>query len=191
MQKKILILKGSPRDFGNSSVLANVVAAGAGETGAEVETFSLHKMDIHPCDACDSCLETGGVCVIGDDMQTLYPKLREADGIVLASPIYWFNISAQLKACIDRWYAFEAGEENELSGKEFGIVLTYGDSDPYNSGAVNAIHAFQSMFRYINGKIVGMVYGTASDIGDVEKKPELMEQAYALGKALARVSSGK
>jgi len=130
----------------------------------------------------------GGVCVIGDDMQTLYPKLREADGILLASPIYWFNISAQLKACIDRWYAFEAGEENELTGKEFGIVLTYGDSDPYNSGAVNAIHAFQSMFGYINAKIVGMVYGTAGDIGDVEKNPELMEQAYVLGKAMAEES---
>jgi len=59
MEKKILILKGSPRDHGNSATLANVVAAGAGEAGAEVETFSLHKMDIHPCDGCGSCMWWG------------------------------------------------------------------------------------------------------------------------------------
>ena len=185
MSKNILILKGSPRVKGNSAVLAGVVAAGAEEAGAVVEIFTLHNMDIHPCDACEICLETGGVCVIGDDMQILYPKLRQADGIVLASPIYWFTFSAQLKTCIDRWYAFEAAEENELTGKKFGIVLTYGDSDPYNSGAVNAIHTFQSIFSYINAEIVGMVYGTANDIGDVEKQPELMEQAYNLGKIIA------
>lgn len=185
MGRNILILKGSPRENGNSSVLANVAAAGAGEAGAAVDVYSLHTMDIRPCDACDSCMETGGVCVVSDDMQTLYPKLQEADVILLASPIYWFTMSAQLKACIDRFYAFEGSEELVFAGKKFAIVLTYGDSDPYSSGAVNAIHTFQSMCRYLNAEIIGMVYGTANDIGDIEKQPELMEQAYNLGKLAA------
>jgi multimeric flavodoxin WrbA len=184
MNKKILILKGSPREKGNSAVLASQVAAGARESGAEVESFTLHNMDIRPCDACDSCQETGGVCVIGDDMQELYPRLRQADGILLASPIYWFTFSAQLKLCIDRWYAFEGSEEHDLTGKKFGIVLAYGDSDLYTSGGINAIHTFESMLRYIRAEIVGIVHGTANDIGDVEKQPELMEQAYRLGQKI-------
>ena len=185
MTQTILIIKSSPRDNGNSSVLANVVGAGAAEAGGVVDVFSLHTMDIRPCDACDSCIETGGVCVIKDEMQTLYPKLSSADAIVLASPVYWFTISAQMKAFIDRWYAFEGSDEDELAGKKFGIILTYGDSDPYLSGAVNAIHTYQSICHYIKAEIVGMVYGTANNIGDIEKKPELMEKAYNLGKLLA------
>lgn len=182
--KKILVLKSSPRLTGNSSTLAEKAAAGAREAGAQVEVFDLHEMDIRPCDACDSCRETAGVCVIGDDMQELYPRLRQADGILLASPIYWFTFSAQLKLCIDRWYAMGSGDVHELAGKRFGILLTYGDSDPYNSGAVNAIHTFQSMFDYIGAEIVDIVYGSADGVGDVQKQPELMSKAYQLGQKL-------
>jgi len=70
-------------------------------------------------------------------------------------------------------------------GKNIGIVLTYGDANPYDSGAVNAIYTFQSMCRYLGIEIAGMVYGTASGIGDVEKQPELMQKAYQLGVKLA------
>jgi multimeric flavodoxin WrbA len=185
MSKKVLILKGSPRKNGNSSVLADQVALGAQVLGAEVESFRVHEMNIQPCDACDSCQETNGVCVIGDDMQMLYPKIQQADTLVLASPIYWFTFSAQLKLCIDRWYAFQPIRKEVWSGKNIGIVLTYGDSDPYESGAVNAIYTFQSMFRYLDIEIAGMVYGSASEIGDVEKQPELMQKAYQLGEKLA------
>jgi multimeric flavodoxin WrbA len=185
--KNILVLKSSPRLNGNSSTLAESAAAGAREAGAQVEMFNLHDMDIRPCDACDDCRETEGVCVIGDDMQALYPKLRKADAIVLASPIYWFTFSAQLKVCIDRWYAMVTDGGHELIGKQFGILLTYGDSDPYNSGAVNAIHTFRSMFDYIGAEIAGMVYGSADGIGDIHQQPELMAKAYELGQRLARL----
>jgi len=184
MSKNVLILKGSPRPKGNSAALADRAAAGAKEAGAEVESFYLHGMDIRPCDACDTCHETG-VCIIKDDMQTLYPKLLRADAILIASPIYWFTISAQTKLCIDRWYALETQQGNELRGKQIGIILTYGDTDLYTSGAINAIHTFESMFRYIRAEIVGFLYGTASDVGDVEKQPALMERAYKLGQRLA------
>ncbi len=101
MTKRILILKGSPREKGNSSVLAEQVSAGAQEAGADVESIYLHSLDIRACDACEECAGTG-MCVIKDDMQSLYPKIANADAIVLASPVYWFTISAQLKLCIDR-----------------------------------------------------------------------------------------
>jgi multimeric flavodoxin WrbA len=183
MVNKILVFKGSPREKGNSSLLADKAVEGAKAAGAEVETFSLHQMDIRPCDACDTCKETG-VCVLKDDMQLLYSKLQAADGILIAGPVYWFTLSAQTKLFIDRWYALESPQGSALKGKHFGIILTYGDTDPYTSGAINAIRSFQDMFRYIGANIAGMVYGSANDEGDVLKQPELLERAYQLGAKL-------
>ncbi len=100
MSKQIVILKGSPRERGNSNVLADRVANGAKESGAQVESFYLHGMDIRPCDGCDFCRDAG-ICAVNDDMQMLYPKLLAADAVVLASPIYWFTVCAQTKVFMD------------------------------------------------------------------------------------------
>lgn len=183
MAKRILILKGSPREHGNSSVLADQVAAGASETGAVVESIFLHEMNIRPCRGCNTC-RSKLACVIKDDMQTLYPRLLKTDSVVLASPIYWFTFSAQLKTCIDRWYALWSMAKEPFKNKPFGIVLTYGDTDPYTSGCVNAIHTFEAMFRFLEAPIAGWVYGSALDIGDAQKNPGLMEAAQALGRKL-------
>ena len=187
MTKKILILKGSPREKGNSAVLADRAASGALEAGAEVESIYLHGMDIRPCDGCDLCKENGEICVIEDDMQSLYPKLQEMDALLIASPIYWFTYSAQLKLCIDRWYGPWNYNHDLFKDKPIGILLTYGDTDPYTSGAINAIHTFETMFRFLQAPILGIIYGSVSDPGDAEKQPELMEQAYQLGKRLGKV----
>jgi multimeric flavodoxin WrbA len=185
MGRKVLILKGSPRERGNSAVLADRVAAGAREAGCEVECVSLQSMDIRACDGCDLCKETGVYCVIEDDMQGLFPKLLEADALVLASPVYWFTYSAQLKLCIDRWYGLWNAHKHGFEGKPIGIVLAYGDSDLYTSGGINAVNTFETMFKFLRAPIVGLVHGSLSDPGDAEKHPELMEAAYALGKKLA------
>jgi multimeric flavodoxin WrbA len=183
--KRVLVLKGSPRRKSNSSILADRVAAGAQAAGATVESFVLHTMDIKPCDGCYACQATDtSDCVIGDDMHTLYPKLRDADAIVVASPIYWFTMSAQTKLCIDRWFALESSQGSALRGKKFAFVLTYGDSDPVTSGAVNAMRTYQDMCRYLKAEIVGMVYGTAGEQVDIEEQPKLLEAAYKLGQTL-------
>jgi len=181
--KYILVVNGSPRKNGNSVMLAEQVAAGAKAAGAQVESFVLHSMNILPCNACDACQETQD-CTIQDDMQILYPKLRRADAIVIASPIYWFTISAQTKLFIDRWYALEGPQGNALAGKRVGIVLTYGDTDPFTSGAVNAIRTFQDMCRYIGANIAGIVYGSATKEGEIQNQPSLLEKAYQLGQKL-------
>ena len=185
MNKNILILKGSPREKGNSAILAEQLAAGAREAGARVENIYLHGLDIRPCDACEECRETG-VCIVEDDMQSLYPKVAAADTLVFASPIYWFTISAQLKVCIDRWYSFQASHWQDFRGKQAAIILTYGDTDLYTSGGINAIHMYETMFRFLKMPIIGMVYGTTNEIGDAQKQPDLMEKAYKLGQLLAR-----
>ena len=181
--QNVLILKGSPRERGNSAVLAEQAAQGARAVGAQVESIYLHGLDIRACDACDLCMEQGE-CVIEDDMRPLYPKLSAASAILLASPIYWFTFSAQMKLCIDRWYAFQVSKWKELSGKPFGLILTYGDTDLYTSGAINAIHTFETMCRFLNSRIAGIVHGSLDEAGEAEKHPELLEQAYRLGQAL-------
>ena len=102
-QKNVMIVIGSPRKRGNSSILAKQVASGAEDAGAKVELFFLHGMNIKPCSACEGCRKKRATgCVIRDDMQKLYPKMRAADAIVIASPIYWFTVSAQTKLFMDR-----------------------------------------------------------------------------------------
>ncbi|MCK4898573.1 MAG: flavodoxin family protein [Anaerolineales bacterium] len=187
MSKSILILNGSPREKGNSAALADQLTLGAKEVGAVVESIYLHDMDIRPCDACDFCQENGDGCVIGDDMQTLYPKLRAADAIVIATPVYWYSLTAQMKLCIDRWYAMELPSGFELAGKQLALVMVYGDTDLYTSGGITVIYTIEGICRYVGLEVAGIVHGTANDMGDAEKQPALMEQAYQLGQKLAAV----
>ena len=185
--KRVLIFKGSPRDKGNSAALADEVARGAQAAGAAVDTISLHRLRLQPCTGCDACQRAGGGghCNIDDDMQALYPQLNAADAIVIASPIYWFTFSAQTKLLIDRWYALERPQlGSTLRGKEFALVLAYGDDDAYTSGGLNAVHTFQDLVRYLRGRLTGVVHGTASDLGDAQKQPDLLERAYQLGQEI-------
>jgi len=124
-------------------------------------------------------------CVIKDDMQSLYPKLRSADAIVIASPIYWFNFSAQTKLFMDRWYGLGDSEGYVLSGKKFAVLLSYADADLFSSGAVNALRAFQDALRFIEANLVGMVYGSASKAVEIRKNKAVMEEAYELGRRIA------
>ncbi len=182
---QVLILRSSPRKRANSSILADQAAEGARAAGAVVECYDLASMDIRPCDGCDYCQgQSYGLCQINDDMQMLYPKLIEADSILIAGPIYWFTICAQAKLCIDRWYALQGPDGSALAGKKIGIILTYGDDDPFKSGAMNAIHAYQDMFRYVRAEIVGIVHASVSGAGEVESQPEALREAYELGRRL-------
>jgi multimeric flavodoxin WrbA len=183
--KKIVIVKGSPRHEGNSAILAEQVAEGARLAGAHVESLYLHHMDIHPCDECDACQsEPYRGCIVGDDMQVLYPKLPGADAIVIASPVYWFTISAQTKLFMDRCYALVDKKGYALREKRFAIVMTYGDTDPFSSGVVNSLRTFQDGLRYIGAQIAGLVYASASTAGEIRSDTAAMARAYELGKRL-------
>jgi multimeric flavodoxin WrbA len=186
-QQKIVIVKGSPRKKGNSCILAESLAKGAKDSNAEVVEYFLQDMDIKPCNACNACIkkpERG--CVIDDDMQILYPKLRSADSIVIASPIYWFNMSAQTKLFIDRFYGLIEPKKHALRDKKIVIILTYGDANENTSGAVNAINSFKDTFRYIGAEIVGILHGTAMEAGEIIQNQELMDDAYKLGEKLGK-----
>jgi multimeric flavodoxin WrbA len=183
--KQVLVILGSPRRKGNSSTLAARISRGAKSAGAEVETVFLQALDINPCRGCDTCQKDDSKgCAIEDDMQRIYPKLIRSDAWVIASPVYWFNMSAQTKIFMDRCYALTAYAKNPFAGKRIAIAMSYGDVDPVRSGCVNALRTFQDAFRYTGSKIVGMVYGSAMKAGEIANNKTLMQEAEELGKRL-------
>lgn len=183
--KQVLVILGSPRRKGNSSTLAARISRGAKSAGAEVETLFLHGLKMNPCRGCDTCKKQNSKgCAIKDDMQEIYPKLIKADAWVIASPVYWFTMSAQTKIFMDRCYALTAYAENPFAGKRIAIAMSYGDADPVRSGCVNALRTFQDAFRYTGSKIAGMVYGSATEAGEIADNKALMQEAEELGKRL-------
>jgi hypothetical protein len=101
---KIVVFRGSPRREGNTDILLGETLR-AVNRGNEVILFTLNDMNIRPCQNCGGCDETG-ICILKDDMDDIYPAIREADRIVMASPIFFFGLSAQIKTMVDRCQAF-------------------------------------------------------------------------------------
>jgi multimeric flavodoxin WrbA len=183
--KQVLIILGSPRRKGNSSTLAARISRGAKSAGAGVETVFLQGLKISPCRGCNTCQKHDSKgCAIKDDMQEIYPKLIKADAWVIASPVYWFTMSAQTKIFMDRCYALTAYAQNPFVGKRIAIAMSYGGVDPVKSGCVNALRTFQDAFRYAGSKIAGMVYGSAMEAGEIANNKALMREAEELGKRL-------
>jgi len=182
----ILVLTSSYRKKGNSNLLAAEVAAGAREAGHAVTVLDLARMTIHGCRDCGACEGPSYAgCAIKDDMATVYPALLAADGVILVSPIYWCNISGQMKQCLDRWKGIAPDREhNPLRGKRIGAVFSYGDTDVLTSGCANAIRSLQDMCAYAGADWLGAVYGTAFRAGDVRDDPALLQRAARYGASL-------
>ncbi len=140
----VLVLLGSPRKRGNSTVLAERIAHGARKKGASIRTIFLHGLDIHPCQGCWAWHRPHSPgCAIDDDMQPLYKEMVAADAWVIASPVYWFTMSAQTKLWMDRCLALPAYAKDPYAGKRIAIAMTYGGDDAFDSGCVNALRTFQ------------------------------------------------
>ncbi len=104
----ILILNGSPRPHGNTAALVDVFIDEAQKVGHQISVFQIGNKDIRGCKNCDSCHSTlNGNCVQKDDMQAIYPVMRECEQLVIASPIYYYSLTGQIHCAIERIYAFE------------------------------------------------------------------------------------
>jgi multimeric flavodoxin WrbA len=184
---KILALFGSPREKGNSTTLAKKIILGAESKGATVESIYLNGLDIKPCQGCYACqAEESKGCIVDDDMQDIYPKIIEADALIIASPVYYFTMSAQTKIFMDRCLALfnQNPEGSPLYGKNIAIAMAYGDKDAFSSGCVNALRTFQDAYNYVGAHIAGMVYGSAEEPGEIANNTALMQDAEALGEKL-------
>lgn len=183
-QPFILALSASPRKKGNSDILCDHVIAGAKAAGARVEKYYLVDMDIKPCLACGACqAHHDGHCVAQDDMQKLYPLIESCDGIILASPIYFFTISAQLKLFIDRLYPYAAGDGLKLGAKRAVACLTYGAPDALLSGCDNAARTLNDIFTYANVPI-RFIHASAWHKGDIRKRRKALLRAKEAGREL-------
>ena len=177
MSKKVLILSGSPRKGGNSDILCDEFAQGAQEAGNEVEKIRVASNNIHPCSACYYCRDHGGACVYKDDMAAILQKMIDADVLVLASPVYFYSIDAQLKAMIDRTVA----RWLEVKNKEFYYIVTMAD-EPRQS-ADTTLACFRGYAECVEGAVEkGVIIGSGVyEPGNVKNTPA-MEQAYKMGK---------
>ena len=177
--KKVLILEGSPRPNGNSCILSKEFARGAAEAGCSVEKVLVAQKKIAGCLGCDYCQRNNGVCVHKDDMQEIREKMMAADVIVLASPIYFYSMTGQMKTMIDRTYAFFAG----LEGKKFYFIITCAAPDEgFTETMQAALRGFTCCVP--NSVEGGVVLGIgASAAGDI-RGSAAMEQAYRMGRSV-------
>lgn len=184
MSKSAAVILSSPRKGANSSALALAMAEGFKEAGGTVNLVDLTGLDISPCLACEACQRNGGKCVQIDGMQTVYPQVTAADVLILATPIYWFNMSAQLKIFLDRCFAVASSEAGPFSKKCIAAAMAYGDTDPLSSGCVNAVRCLQDTCAFTGAKWGGVVYGSAMERGVLGKDEELLAKAKELGRGL-------
>jgi multimeric flavodoxin WrbA len=183
MNRNILIVTGSPRANSCSSFLADVLLKKLEIAGNHVKLVSLKDVDVRPCIACDSCRKVGNeFCIYKDDMKPLYPKIVACDAILLTSPVYWFNVCAQIKAFVDRLYGLNIEKTKSLEGKKFGLIFSYGDTDPVGSGVINAIRSFKDMFAYTGSDLCGVIHVT--ELSEKKLTPELEQKVSDLAEAL-------
>lgn len=182
MGKKIVILNGSPRRKGNTSALVKAFAEGAESAGNPVTEFFLDGMNIHGCKGC-----FGGhsgkecPCVQKDDMDKIYPAVKGCDVVVLATPLYYWNMSGQLRTAVDRLFALEEGGENLLRGNGRSCVLLMAAE---GHDFEDVMLYYEHLAKHLRWKNLGAVLAGGNEkAGDIEGKPEL-QRALALGKSI-------
>jgi multimeric flavodoxin WrbA len=186
---KVLGIMGSPRIGGNSDLLLDRALAGAEDAGAKVEKILLCKKKISGCLNCEKCNETG-VCAVKDDMPTIHQKILEADGVIHSVPLYFWAMTAQMKAYLDRWCAFFDGQWQihkayrlRMKGKKVGLITVCGDPDV--SSADPIVHSFKNTCELSGLTWLGAVRTSAAAKGEIASNKAAMKKAYDLGKKAA------
>lgn len=176
MGKKVLILSGSPRKNGNSDTLCDQFAMGAAEAGHTVEKIRVAEKNIGYCRGCYACKDTG-ICAIQDDMAGILQKMIDADVIVLASPVYFYSIDAQLKALIDRTVA----RWTEVRDKELYYIVTAADAE--SASADTTLACFRGYADCVEGaREMGVIRGMGVyEKGEVNATPA-MQEALEMGR---------
>ncbi len=181
MSKKIVILNGSPRPNGNTAMLIKSFTEGAIAAGHQVTCFDLGKMNIHPClGCCGGGKDPESPCVQKDDMQKIYPAYKEADLVCLASPLYYWTISGQLKCAFDRLFAVAECNENYANPKKECTLLMAAEGN----GFEETIYWYDRLMNHLGWTYKGKVLcGGVFNVGDIEGN-EKLSVAYKLGNSL-------
>lgn len=177
MGKSVLILSASPRRGGNSDLLCDQFLLGAQEAGHRAEKIFLRDKRIGYCVGCEACQGNGGNCVQKDDMAEVLDKMIAADAIVMATPVYFYTMDAQMKTLIDRTVA----RYTKISDKDMYFIATAADDS--RQAMERTMEGFRGFTSCLSGaKEKGIIYGTGAwKVGDIKGRPA-MKQAYEMGK---------
>ncbi len=190
--KKILVVIGGGRPGGNTAQLADAFVRGAEEAGHHVEQISLVKTEVKGCLGCNAC-RYGKPCIIKDGFNDIAPKIKEADLVVFASPLYFWTISSRIKAFIERFYCIAEEDANPPQGryekypvKDSALLMTAADNLFWTFEQAVSYYRF-AIVNYIGFNDKGMVL--AKDCGSTNGKPEIdktdyLKQAYEFGKTV-------
>jgi len=186
MNMKILGILGSPRIGGNSDILLDQALAGARDTGAEVEKIILNQKKILGCHDCKKCNETG-LCVLKDDMPEIHKKILEADAVIHSVPVYFWSMTAQMKAYLDRWCAFFDAQWKwhkayypQMKGKRIGLITVCGDMNVHTADPI--VHAFKNTADFTKLRWIGTVMASATDKGEIAGNEAAKREAFELGR---------
>ena len=182
MAKKVVILNGSPRKKGNTSALVRAFAEGAESAGNMVTEFFLDGMNIHGCKGCfGGHSDRACPCVQKDDMDQIYLAVRECDVVVLATPLYYWNMSGQLRTAVDRLFALEEGGGNLLRGNGRSSALLMAAE---GHGFEDAVLYYDHLMEHLKWTNLGHVLcGGVMNVGDIVGRKELNE-ARELGMSI-------
>lgn len=173
--KNILIISSSPRKNGNSQMLCEQFKRGAEEKGHMVTLVRLMEKIIGFCRACDGCMRNGGTCVLNNDMAEVLKLFQEADVIVLATPVYFYGISAQMKTFIDRTYPIW----QHLGKKEVYYIISAGLGEDIIERSLGDLDGFvEHLEEY---RIAGRIYATDVMEAGLVKNLDVFEKAYQMG----------
>ena len=189
---KILGIAGSPRRDGNTDILLEQALEGAQSVGAETETITISNLDISPCLHCDGCLEEGN-CVIDDDMQSVYTKLREADRIIIASPMFFMGLTAQTKALIDRcqalWvikYVLKQPLPLNSGGARKALFISVGGTG-FKENFDSAQPILKSWLAVIDVEYSDkLTFSKTDEKGAIKEHPTALQDAFEAGKNLVQ-----
>ena len=176
---KIVVLEGSPNKNGSSNLLADCFRQGAEEAGHTVEIIDAARADIHPCTGCIHC-GYEGPCVQRDEIDQIRPQILEADMMVFVTPLYYYGMSAQLKALIDRFCAFNSSIQRRHM--KSALLAVAWNSDDWTFEALEA--HYKTLVRYLNFEDRGMVLGVGCGTPSMTRHSEFPQQAYSLGNRL-------
>jgi multimeric flavodoxin WrbA len=176
---KVTVITGSHHKNGTSALLADKFIEGAKDAGHEVFRFDAAFEDVKPCLACEYCSGHNGECVQKDSIKVLSNKLVDTNLIVFVTPLYYFGMSAQIKAVVDRFHAINS----EIAGNKKAMIFatSYG-ADDLTMEALEKM--YESMLRFLNWEDAGKLFATGCPVREVIEQSEYPQRAYEMGKSI-------
>lgn len=176
---KVTVITGSHHKNGTSALLADKFIEGAREAGNEVLRFDAAFENVKPCMACEYCTSHEGVCVHKDSMNVLSNDLIDTELMVFVTPLYYYGMSAQIKAVIDRFHAINA----KIAGNKKAMIFatSYG-AENLTMEALEKM--YESMLRFLNWQDAGKLFATGCPVREVIEQSEYPQKAYEMGKAI-------